>query len=572
MMGAMREEWGDADQDPFHGRREPFGVPVGDPFRDPLHDPVPDPFSDPDPIRDLEDRILVLAAQLDAATFRLLDLVAEFDRRRGYELGGHPSTAHWLAARAGFGLNAARERVRTARALEELPLISAKMASGQLSYAKARALTRIATPGDETELVELSLDRSAAEVERMVRGWRLGSVRDEAEREEVRNQSRTLTIVPDLDGMYRVRGVLTPEQAAMVMRGIDAAADALFREAWPGAAYESRVPEAAEIRMEGARGAEESRAEESRAAAGRRRADAFALMAERALWAGFGGKGSGNGSANAMDANADSATGSESEPSCGCGGAHGAGPAHGPGSAPVPISGSRAARTQVVLHVDLDVLRGEPGTGIGTRGAARAGLDRSELADGVRVTAETSRRLSCDASVVPLFLAPAGEGDGADDGNSLGAAGSGSGSGPGSGPGSGYGRRIVDIGHMKRTVSPALRRALDARDGGCRFPGCGCRFAEAHHVIHWSLGGETSLENCILLCRHHHRLVHEGRWTMVYNGTGNPVFHDPLGGTHYSGRFRAPLLPLDTLADLERENARMHGRWPWEEGGPHNEA
>ncbi|TVP47160.1 MAG: HNH endonuclease [Gemmatimonadales bacterium] len=540
MMGAMREEWGGAGEDPFHGQRDPSGgwphpvpdrVPLGVTFRDPFHDPVPDPFSDPDPIRDLEDRILALAAQLDAATFRLLDLVAEFDRRRGYELGGHPSTAHWLAARAGFGMNAARERVRTARALEELPLISAKMASGQLSYAKARALTRIATPGDEAELVGLSLDRSAAEVERMVRGWRLGSVRDEKAREELRYQSRTLTIVPDLDGMYRVRGVLTPEQAAMVMRGIDAAADALFREAWPGAAYENRVPEGREIRTEGARGAEESRAEESRAeesraeesraedsraAAARRRADAFALLAERALWAGFGRKKQGSGSSDAVDANADSDAGTDSEASCGCGADHGS------CAAPVPISGSRAARTQVVLHVDLDVLRGEPAAAIRSRGETRVGLDRSELADGVRVTAETSRRLSCDASVVPLFLAPAGEGGGS-------------------------GRRIVDIGHMKRTVSPALRRALDARDGGCRFPGCGCRFAEAHHVIHWSLGGETSLENCILLCRHHHRLVHEGDWTMVYNGTGNPVFHDPLGGTHYSGRFRAPVLPPDAL-------------------------
>jgi len=561
MMGAMREEWGGPNEDPFHGQRDPSGgwphpfpdrVPFGDPFHDPFHDPVPDPFSDPDPIRDLEDRILALAAQLDAATFRLLDLVAEFDRRRGYELGGHPSTAHWLAARAGFGMNAARERVRTARALEELPLVSAKMASGQLSYAKARALTRIATPGDEAELVELSLDRSAAEVERMVRGWRLGSVRDEKEREELRYQSRTLTIVPDLDGMYRVRGVLTPEQAAMVMRGIDAAADALFREAWPGAAYESRVPEGAEIGGDASPAEAASRAEESRAAAARRRADAFALLAERALWAGFGGKKQGNGSADAVDANADADAGSESELSCGCGAAHGGGSA----PVPVPISGSRAARTQVVLHVDLDVLRGEPAAGIGSHGETHVGLERSELVDGVRVTAETSRRLSCDASVVPLFLAPAGDGGGDSEGNGHSAAGSGAAS----------GRRIVDIGHMKRTVSPALRRALDARDGGCRFPGCGCRFAEAHHVVHWSVGGETSLENCILLCRHHHRLVHEGGWTMVYNGTGNPTFHDPLGGTHYSGRFRAPVLPPDALADLARGNARNQESRPGEAG------
>ncbi|TVP42914.1 MAG: HNH endonuclease, partial [Gemmatimonadales bacterium] len=504
--------------------------PFRDPFHDPFHEPVPDPFSDPDPIRDLEDRILAMAAHINAATFRFLDLVAEFDRRRGYELGGHASTAHWLAARAGLGRNAARERVRTARALEELPLISAKMASGQLSYAKARALTRIATPELEPELVELSLDRSAAEVEHMVRGWRLGSAADEREREELRHQSRTLSIVPGLDGMYRVRGILTPEQAAMVMRGLDAAADMLFREAWPGAAYESRVPEAAVMRGDA------SHAEESLAAAARRRADAFALLAERALWAGFGGKGSGgagSGGAEAAEAETEDESfdaGIESAAACGCGTAHGS------GRAPVPISGSRAARTQVVLHVDLDVLRGGPAPS-GHPGTGAEG-DRSELHDGVRVTAETSRRLSCDASVVPLFLAPAAEGDGDADGRGD----------------AGLGRRIVDIGHMKRVVSPALRRALDARDAGCRFPGCGCRFAEAHHVIHWSAGGETSLENCILLCRHHHRLVHEGGWRMVYRGTGNPVFHDPLGGTHHSGRFRAHALSLEARGRVSAMN------------------
>lgn len=331
----------------------------------------------------------------------------------------------------------------------------------------------------------------------MVRGWRLGSAKDEKEREELRYRSRSLSIVPGLDGMYHVRGLLTPEQANMVMRAIDAAADVLFREAWPGAAYESRMPAAAQAVIEA------SRPEETRAAAARRRADALELLAERALWAGFGGERPGD------------AEPGEAEPGAA-------------GSAPVPISGSRAARTQVVLHVDLDLLRG------GSGGTAGTGGDRSEFADGTRVTAETARRLCCDASVVPLFLAPdAGTGAGSD-------AGSDTGSDTRFAPCAG--RRIIDVGHMKRIVSPALRRALDARDGGCRFPGCGHGFAEAHHVIHWGAGGRTSLENCLLLCRHHHRLVHEGEWRVVYMGIGNPTFLDPLGGSHYSGRFRAPTL------------------------------
>jgi hypothetical protein len=128
----------------------------------------------------------------------------------------------------------------------------------------------------------------------------------------------------------------------------------------------------------------------------------------------------------------------------------------------VPISGTRAERYQVMLHVDVDTLSadGEPG--------------RSGLEEGVRVSQETSRRLSCDAALVRVTHGP--------DGSTL------------------------DVGRRTRTISPALRRALEVRDRGCRFPGCGLRFTDAHHVRHWADGGETSLSNCALLCRFHHRL------------------------------------------------------------------
>jgi hypothetical protein len=68
----------------------------------------------------------------------------------------------------------------------------------------------------------------------------------------------------------------------------------------------------------------------------------------------------------------------------------------------------------------------------------------------------------------------------------------------------------LNIGRKTRIVPPAIRRAVQRRDGGCRFPGCSCsRFVDAHHIIHWADGGETSMENLVLLCRRHHRLVHE---------------------------------------------------------------
>ena len=91
--------------------------------------------------------------------------------------------------------------------------------------------------------------------------------------------------------------------------------------------------------------------------------------------------------------------------------------------------------------------------------------------------------------------------------------------------------RVIDVGRKRRTISPALRRALAARDGGCRFPGCtNRRFVDAHHLVHWIDGGETGLENTLLVCRRHHRYLHEYGYTvdragdeLVFRGTDGEV-------------------------------------------------
>ncbi len=105
----------------------------------------------PEQIADTErlgDEIAALAAHLEAATARLLDLIREFDEREGWN-HGFRSCAHWLAWRASMDLGAARERVRVARALPLLPRVAEAFARGELSYAKVRALTRVATPDTE---------------------------------------------------------------------------------------------------------------------------------------------------------------------------------------------------------------------------------------------------------------------------------------------------------------------------------------------------------------------------------------------------------------------------------------
>ena len=376
-----------------------------------------------DDLFELGERIAGLAARINIATFDMLTLVAEFDRREGWA-DNFASCAEWLAWRTGRTLAAARENVRVAHALGELPLTAEAMKSGQLSYTKVRTMTRVARPETEATLLEYAQSTSAARLEWLARGWKKLSRDGELAAEEVRHRSRTFSVAIDADGMYVVRGRLEPEVGAVLMRAIEAAGDALYRG------------EDAEARPRNRQ----------------RRADAAGLVAERALAVGFGGDVGGGGTREGAG-----------------GGAVG--------------SGSRAERYQVVVHTDAATLseRGETG--------------RSEL-DGVRVCAETSRRMACDAARVAMCHR-----DG----------------------------EVVSVGRRTRTIPPHIRRALEERDRGCRYPGCASRFTEAHHVKHWADGGETSLANTILLCRRHHRPVHEGGTRMALDRDGKAAFFTRAG-------------------------------------------
>ncbi|HEX9710839.1 MAG TPA: DUF222 domain-containing protein, partial [Candidatus Thermoplasmatota archaeon] len=457
--------------------------------------------------------IVELSAEIESMKYRLLTMIADFDRRRGWELDGFQTCAHWLAARTGTRLGAAREKVRAARALVGLPEISASMARGELSLSHVRALTRVATPDNEGKLLEKSRGRTVAEVERMARSERVGSLEDEAARERERWERRKLSIFPDGDGMYVVHGVLPPEVGMVVRKAIDAANDALFREQW-------------------SRG---ERDDDLGKAAAQRRADALGLVAERALAAGFGGRverarsatvesrdgaerpepatgAPPEGVADGGEAGRSSAASNEggntrrgeetagsSRGSCAVEKCDGTPGVDGAAPTPVPLSGSRAERYQVMLHVDMAALRSDRESRDRSRAAGGALLD-----DGTRVTHETSRRLTCDCSLVEVVHGPSGE--------------------------------VLNVGRRTRKIPPALRRALHVRDKGCRFPSCGLAFTSTHHVVHWADGGETSLANCLLLCRHHHRLVHEGRWRVGWTPDGRAVFTDPGGGVHVTAK------------------------------------
>src|SRR5216117_4294970 len=187
----------------------------------------------PESIQELDrlgDEIAELAAHLDAATGRLLDLIREFDARGGWG-NGFRSCAHWLSWRVGFAPGAAREHVRVARALGTLPLLGQALARGELSYAKLRALTRVATPETEERLLAVGRAGTAEHVERIVRGWRRVDRQAEARETARRHAIRALHVYQDEDGMVVIRGRLAPEVGAVLVQALAAARETLYQRA-----------------------------------------------------------------------------------------------------------------------------------------------------------------------------------------------------------------------------------------------------------------------------------------------------------------------------------------------------
>ena len=166
----------------------------------------------------------------------------------------------------------------------------------------------------------------------------------------------------------------------------------------------------------------------------------------------------------------------------------------------------------MLFNVDQKTLEGEKG-------------GRAELDGEATVSLETARRLSCDSAVVRIVRGAKSE--------------------------------ILDVGRKTRVIPPAIRRALWARDGGCRFPGCGSRHAEGHHIVHWALGGKTSLDNLVLLCRTHHTAVHEGGFVVRMGRYGQPYFLD-LNGCRIPDQAPPMALPASAAADPVRAMVQEH--------------
>lgn len=392
----------------------------------------------------LANEITELCSYLYAAEYQLLLKIREFDEHGYWGGPGLASCAHWLNFKCGMGMNAARERVRVARALAELPKISAAFETGTVSYSKVRAMTRIATPENEDFLLHIARHGTAYHVETLVRKYRRVQQQRDVETANSVHVRREVTYYWDEDGALVFHGRLPAEQGAAILKALEMQMERQFQaergepDVYPAGHVVSETPDEPE----------------PRSPVGARRADALAEIAETYM---------------------------NSE----------------------PVANSTADRYQVIVHV---------------------GEEATYLEEGPHVSAETSGRIACDCTVVPIREDENGE--------------------------------PLSIGRRSRVVPPAIRRALRLRDDGCRFPGCTRRqFVDAHHIEHWSEGGETSLDNLVQLCRQHHRLVHEGGFRCERTGSGEVLFRD--------GRER----PLPHWSALPRRGSgeeavsHLHGRF-----------
>ena len=181
------------------------------------------------PIDEIAAEICTLTGHINAANHRWLMLIAEFDRRNGWADSATQSCAHWLNWKCGIAMGAAREKVRVARALENLPKVSAAMACGKLSYSKAREITRVASAETEDYLLMIAEHGTAQHVEKLVRAYRRCQDAEELSREARQQQNRCMSFRYDDDGSLVLNCRLPAEAGARLVKALELAVEGLPR-------------------------------------------------------------------------------------------------------------------------------------------------------------------------------------------------------------------------------------------------------------------------------------------------------------------------------------------------------
>ena len=354
------------------------------------------------PLEQLEDDIISLSQHINASEYQFLELIREFDIRQGWKSWLFNSSAEWLNFKCGMSLGTAREKVRVAMALFDLPACSAAFAQGSLSYSKARALSRIANRHNEKDLLAFAEKATAAQVERQCQQLRNAQRRLSTRDANQAHNSRYLRRQILDDGTMTISMQLTQEAGELVMQAIAAALATLAPTNGSDEFFKHQ-------------------------------ADALVEVARGFL-----------------------AGGSEA-------------------------NSSSADHYQVMVHVDEAALKEQ---------ASPCGCSDYPI--------ESVRRLLCDTSMIPVVEDHQG--------------------------------MPLNVGRKQRVVSPSMKRALRGRDRCCRFPGCDHQqWLDAHHVKHWIDGGETSMANTLLLCGRHHRLLHEGGFSIHANHNDEWYFRNAAG-------------------------------------------
>jgi hypothetical protein len=432
---------------------------------------------------ELAARLCAGAVAISASTAAWLLLVAEFDRREGWAVPGVASCAHWLSWQCGIAPGTAREHVRLARALPGLPRVTDELGAGRLSYAKARAIARVADAATESDLLDLAQNCTAAQLDRVVAGWRRADAVStdlaRGQADEARSAARSTVLDaggsddeadaagrkaaaevwtawwpegadPDAvqarweqrfdwhdegDGSVTLRLRLSAEDAAEVVAAVEHRAEVLTRrERVAARAEDERSPDWAGWvagddlpagRAAAGRGREIAAARRSRVTVARTTAFLDLVRA---------------------------------------------------GTGAVDTHPGDPARRELLVRVDAAVLADDTAAG-------QAALD------GVAALSPSqARRLACDAAVTTVLV---------------------------------EGGQVIASGRTRRFASSVQRRALLLRDGGCARPGCTETRPErlhAHHLVSWLAGGRTDVDNLVLLCDRCHGLVHDLDVTLRRHG------------------------------------------------------
>jgi hypothetical protein len=436
----------------------------------------------------LSDKITLLAARINAATYQFLKLVAEFDACKGWSGTGIRSCAHWLNWKCGIAYGAAREKLRVARCLDNLPLISKAFEDGEISYSKVRAMTRVATEANEDFLLMTARYGTASHIEKLVRKYQRVEKNQQMNQQTQHYLARSVVYYQEDSGMWVLHAKLSQEEGALIVKAIDevmrqqdkplpdigtdysknVSAETFLAEVTAGPVTAGPVtagPVTAGPVTAGPVTAEPAIVET--ATFEQKRADALTAIAEHYVAS----------VTNVSDVN---------------------------GTTLKSLAGHE--RTQVVLHLNVETLKHAHCCEHNTMSSAVVDSATCQHhtpphLDNQWISLDNAKRLSCDASLLTVLEDENGN--------------------------------VLNVSRKTRAIPSLLKRALDIRDETCCFPGC-CEshYVDFHHIKHWAEGGETNKHNLVKLCRFHHRALHQGQYFIETKCEGNKqelIFKAPTG-------------------------------------------